>query len=242
MQKNILILEDNQMHLNALTKIINDLHLDVKVFCVNTLDQAFQIVLKQYIHVFLVDIILDTQKSGDVSGLNFVEEIRGISKYKFTPVIFITSLEDPKLYSYSQLHCYGYIEKPFSVSQVRDTILSVMEFPCEKNDNRYVYFRKDGIVYSVRIKDIVYIQSTRRKIRVVCVNDELEIPYKTREEILVDLNSDDFIPCSRYFIINKNYVEVIDYANRYIKLKNVDNPVEIGAVMKKSFKKMMENE
>lgn len=188
-----------------------------------------------------IDIILNTKKPGDVSGLDFAREIRGISKYKFTPLVFITSLEDPKLYSYSQLHCYGYIEKPFSVAQVKDIILGALEFPVKEDDDRYVYFRKDGIVYSVYIKEIIYIESSRRKITIHCVNDELEIPYRTCGEILQELDSKSFVQCSRYCIVNKKYIKQIDYTNRFIKLRNVDAPIEIGIIVKKSFKQSVEN-
>ena len=42
--------------------------------------------------MFLVDIILDEDKSSDTSGIKLVEGIRRIPKYMFTPVLFITSL------------------------------------------------------------------------------------------------------------------------------------------------------
>ncbi|MDE6627054.1 MAG: LytTR family transcriptional regulator DNA-binding domain-containing protein [Lachnospiraceae bacterium] len=242
MQRNILIVEDNETHMNALYAIIEELHKDVRVYCANSIEKAFQLALEYHIHLFLIDIILNTKKPGDVSGLSFAKEIRGVVKYKFTPLVFITSLEDPKLYSYSQLHCLGYIEKPFSVAQVRDTILDALEFPVREEDDRYAYFRKDGIVYSVYIKDIIYIQSIRRKIKIFCVNDELEIPYKTCGEILKELNSKSFIACSRYCIVNRKYIEQIDYVNRYIKLKYINSPVEIGVVMKKAFKEKMDDD
>lgn len=241
MQRKVLILEDNKTHMDALCKILRDLQKDTQVFCTADAGEAFQIALKQHIQLFLVDIVLDTRKPGDVSGLRFAKEIRGVSKYKFTPLIFITSLEDPKLYSYSQLHCYGYIEKPFSVAQVRDTILGALEFPVKADDDKYAYFRKDGIIYSICIKDIVYIESGRRKVVIHCVRDKLEIPYKTSEEILNELDSDSFIQCSRYHIINRKYIEQIDYTNRFIKMRYVDSPVEIGVIMKKAFKQRVEN-
>ena len=180
-------------------------------------------------------------KPGDTTGLSFAMEIRGISKYKFTPLIFITSLEDPKLYSYSQLHCFGYIEKPFSVTQVRNTILSALEFPMKEDNERCVYFRKDRIVHSVRINDIVYIEISRRKVDIHCTYDELEIPYITCEEMLQELDSNEFIQCSRYCIINRQHIEHIDYTNRFVKMRYTDTPIEIGVIMKKKFKNRVDN-
>lgn len=242
MPQKILIIEDNKAHMQALYEIIQNLHRDLQVYCASDVKTAYQLALENHIHLFLVDIILNTQKPGDVSGLSFAKEIRGITKYKFTPLVFITSLEDPKLYSYSQLHCYGYIEKPFSVAQVRDTILGALEYPVKEDDDRYVYFRKDGIVYSTYIKDIIYIESSRRKIKIYCTNDELEIPYKTSEEILQELDSESFIQCSRYYIINRKYIEQVDYTNRFIKLRYIDKPIEIGIIMRKAFRRRLEDE
>lgn len=242
MSKRVLIVEDNQIHREALQKIVKDLEQDVEVYCVDNMKDALQISLEQHIHLFLVDIVLNSQKPGDVSGLNFVRELRGISRYKFTPLIFLTSLEDPKLYAYTQLHCFGYIEKPFNGDKVRNIIVEALEFPVKEEDDRCVYFRKEGIVYSVCVKDIIYIQSSNRKLRIICVNDELEIPYKTCEEMLKELDSRSFIQCSRSCIVNKNYIEQIDYTNRFINLKYVDTPVEIGVIMKKAFKQRLEGD
>lgn len=92
------------------------------------------------------------------------------------------------------------------------------------------------------IRDIIYIQNSRRKIKLFCVDDELDMPYKTCGEILKEINSKSFIICSRYYIVNRKYIEYIDYTNRYIKLRYIDNPIEIGIIMKKSFKKKMEDD
>lgn len=42
--------------------------------------------------------------------------------------------------------------------------------------------------------------------------------------------------CSHYIIKCLSYIEQIDYTNRYIKLKYVKAPVEIGVIMKNKLK------
>lgn len=242
MPQKILIIEDNKAHMDALCKILEDITKDIKIYVAYEADTAYKIALQHHIHLFLVDIILDTHKPGDVSGLNFSREIRGISKYKFTPIIFITSLEDPKLYAYGQLHCFSYIEKPFRVSQVRDIILDALEFPIKEDYNKSMFFQKDGIIYSKRMGDIVYIEISRRKMIFHCIDDKLEISYKSSKEILQDLDSRLFIQCSRYSIINKMYIEQIDYTNRYLKLQHVEKPIDVGSTMIKLFKQRINEE
>lgn len=242
MTHNILIVEDCSIYADAISKIIMDMELDTEIFCTRSEEEAYQILARQRIHLFILDIILDNKNSGDVSGLHFAEEIRKNSKYKYTPIIFITALEDPKLYTYSQLHCYKYIEKPFSIPQVRETISGALQIPIIPDDDKFIYFRKDGIIYSKKVKEIVYIESSRRKLCIYCVDEMLEIPYKTTEQILKEMDSESFVQCSRYAIVNRNYIEQIDYTNRFVKLKYVEKPVEIGRVMGKVFRQKIENE
>lgn len=241
MRQQILIVEDKRVHMEALCKILKDLQKDIEIFCANNAADAYRLAMEHRIHLFMVDIILNANLPGDTAGLKFVQEMRGTKRYAFTPVIFITSLEDPKLFSYSQLHCFGYIEKPFSVEQVRKYVLEALEFPVTEDKERCVFFRKDGIVYAKYLKDIVWIEASRRKIVVHCINDCLEISYMNSEEILQELDSSLFVRCSRFAIINRKFVKEIDYSNRYIKLKGVDKLIEIGARMKKKFKSEMEN-
>lgn len=239
MERKVLILEDHRHHREALEKILGEIGTEISCYCAATVKEALQIIWEVHIHLFLIDIVLDTREPGDVSGLNFVKQIREISKYKHTPLIFITSLEDPKLFSFHQLHCYSYIEKPFDVGRTRQIIKEALEVPVVEDDDRYVYFQKDGIAYSVYIKDIICIKSSRRMVTLYFSDSSLDFPYKTCREVLQDLDSTSFIQSSRNYIVNKKYIEYIDRTNRFVKMKYMEEPIEIGAVMKKSFMEKM---
>ena len=83
--------------------------------------------------------------------------------------------------------------------------------------------------------EIIYIENTRRGRIVHGVKDDLELPYKPCKDILEELQSDKFVQCSRFTVINKDYIECIDEVNRYIKLFGRKELVEIGIVFKKRF-------
>lgn len=240
MRKNILIVEDKQTHREALRKIITSLSKDVEVYEAEDMQIAYHISMNEHIHLFLLDIILCPQIQGDTMGLDFAREIRKVKKYHFTPIIFITSLEDPRFYTYSYLHCWRYIEKLFDPKIVKEAILEALEVPIEDDKERSVYFRKDGIIYAVKVADIVYIENKRRKIIIHCKDEILEIPYKTCEEIIKELDSKLFVQCNRHAIINKSYIQQIDFPNRYIKLKHIEHLIDIGASMKNNLKNNLE--
>ena len=75
-----------------------------------------------------------------------------LDKYLFTPLVFVTSLEDSKFISYEKLHCYSFIEKPFDPRRVKEIIQQCMRFPKRISDNRTLYFKRDGIILSVEYK------------------------------------------------------------------------------------------
>ena len=240
MKKNILIVEDKEAHRVALHKIVNSVSEDVVVYEAEDVHTAYHISMSKHIHLFLLDIILCPQMQGDTMGLDFAREIRKVKKYQFTPIVFITSLEDPKLYTYSRLHCWRYIEKPFNPQIVKETILEALEVPIEDDKERSVHFRKDGIIYAVKVGDIIYIENKRRKIIIHCKDEILEIPYKTCEEIIRELDSKKFVQCSRQMIVNKSYINQIDFPNRYLKLRHVDRLIDISVSFKKRLKDELE--
>ena len=65
------------------------------------------------------------------------------------------------------------------------------------------------------------------------IEDDLELPYKPCKDILEELQSDKFVQCSRFTVINKDYIECIDEVNRYIKLFGRKELVEIGIVLRR---------
>ncbi|MCM1156852.1 MAG: LytTR family DNA-binding domain-containing protein [Roseburia sp.] len=233
--KTVLIVEDNARSMEMLIKIIKNLRADVEIRTASAQEEAAVLAMKYHIDLFMLDIILNSSNPGDVSGMRLAEQIRTFPKYKYTPVIFITALEDPELHAYSDLHCYYYVEKPYDVEKVSAVILEALEFPAVHNEPQNVFFRKDGILYKKEISEILYIENSRAGQTVCCTNGNLKLPYKPSRKILEELSSDRFIQCSRYHIVNRDYIDRIDTVNRYIRLKGVKTQIEIGNSYKKRF-------
>ncbi len=237
--KKVLILEDNLVMNRYLQKIISEIDIKNQVFSFTILKDAYQCVLEKDIDLFIVDIILDTSLPGDSSGLKFVDRIRKIESYAFTPVIFVTSLEDAKLYTYEKLHCYSFMEKPFDVEKLKRLVKECLNFPGKEETRKTLYFRKEGIILSVDIEDIVYAESINHIMNIHTKRgDVLSIPYITLKKLIEDTDSIDFIQCSRSVIVNKNFVHNVDIPNQIIRLKEEFGSIEIGIRLKKQIKKI----
>ena len=170
--KTVLIVEDNVRSMEMLVKIIENLRTDVEIKTASSQEEAAILAMKFNIDLFMLDIILNASNPGDVSGMKFAEYIRTLQKYKYTPIIFITALEDPELHAYSDLHCYYYVEKPYDVEKVSSVISEALEFPAVHNEPQNVFFRKDGILYKKEISEILYIENSSEKDVTVQVRDE----------------------------------------------------------------------
>lgn len=233
--KRVLIIEDKKESREMLVKIVKEVEGNASVYAVSDEKEAYNIAMQKNIDLFLVDIILHPERTGDSSGASFAQNIRTVEKYLFTPIIFVTSLYDTKACMYSTVQCYSFIEKPFDVKKVKHTIQRALRFHKYEDDERKFIFHTEGLLEAVLIKDIVYIETRNHKVHVATAKEKFQISYKTGPEIMEELASENFVKCNRNYIVNLNQIEKIDPVNRYISLKGVDISLEIGPVMKKEF-------
>lgn len=234
MKKAVLIIEDETEQLNVLKQLVRAAGENAEIYTACDVTHAYEILIEKTIDVFLVDIILDTAKPGDTAGVRLVERIRKIPKYMFTPVIFVTSLEDPTMYAYTDLNCMGYIEKPFEPERIIRLVEKALNYTTAREKETSITFRKDGILYPVRLKEVVYMESRNHVMHVHLTDgSEMEIPYKTCRQILKETDEKKLVQCSRSTIVNWGYVQGVDTANRFLMLKEGFGMLDIGGRYKK---------
>lgn len=234
MKKTVLIIEDDISQMNMLEKLVLSVDGNAVIFTADNVTSAYKILMEKTIDIFMVDIILDTSRPGDASGIRLVEKLRAIPKYMFTPVIFVTSLEDPSLYCYKDLNCIGYIEKPFDPQSIIKILNKAFNYTTAREKDTILTFRKDGILYPVEVSKIVYLETWKHTNSIHLSDGSiLEIPYKTCKQILEEADADNLVQCSRSTIINKDFVLSVDIVNKYIVFKNDLGRVDIGVTFRK---------
>lgn len=238
--KKVLILEDNGLMLECLSGIVQEVGVKTEVFPFDNAKDACQCALKSTIDLFIIDIMLEAHKSGDTSGLSFVEDIRRIKRYGFTPVIIVTALYDQKLITYEELHCYSFIEKPFDKDRLKGLIESALAFQGTDDRTKTLTFRKDGIILAVERERIIYVESINHILNIHTTNDVMRIPYKTIKDFLEEVDSNDFLQCSRSIVVNRRYVHNVDLVNRVIQFQEGMGRVDIGIMYKNQVKEMFD--
>lgn len=233
MKRTVLIIEDDENQLKMLEQLVLSVNDEVEICKAQNEITAYNILMEKTIDVFMVDIILNAKKPGDTAGVRVVRKLRAVDKYLFTPVIFITSLEDPELHCYKELNCIGYIEKPYAPEQVTQLVKKALNYYTEREKKIVVTFRKEGILYPIALDDIVYVESMNHIMHIHRSNGSvLDIPYKTCGQFMSEADSDCLIQCSKKAVINKKFVECVDPVNRYVTFKNGLGTCEIGLMYK----------
>lgn len=240
-KKNILVVEDSEYYMNLICNTLSKIS-DINIYKATCSAEAYKYAMEMSISVFIVDLILNTNVLGDVSGIKFIERMRTIEKYKFVPVIITTSLEDPKLHSYSYLHCYRYFEKTFDTNELVETVLEVLKYESPKEKTKIIYYKREGLLFSINTNDIIYIENCNRFIKYHCVDGIHTAPYQSCKKIIQEMESTDFIQCSKNTIVNRKYILCVDSINRYITLMNEYGTLDIGPRMKKEFMNRLKND
>jgi DNA-binding LytR/AlgR family response regulator len=235
MRKTVLIIEDHEEQARMLKALVLTAEENTEVLLADNVTCAYQLLMEKTIDVFLVDIILDTTTPGDTSGIRLVERVRQVEKYMFTPVIFVTSMEDPTMYAYTSLNCIDYIEKPFDPARVVRKVEHALHYTTEREKDITLTFKKDNVLYPVKLKEIVYMESTSHVMYIHLTNSgTLEIPYKTCRKILEEEDTAGvLVQCRKGTLVNREHVELVDATNRYLVLKENRGMVEIGGKYKK---------
>ncbi len=239
--KNILVIEDNEFYMDLICNELEQLE-NVNIYRATNSADAYKYAMEICIDVFIVDIILNTNALGDVSGIKFIERIRTINKYKFAPIIITTSLEDPKLHSYSYLHCYRYFEKKYDPKELFATVLEVLQYETPNESTKMIYYKREGLLFSINIQDIIFIENCNRYIEYHCTDGVHKAPYKSCKNLIEDIHSEDFLQCNRHTIVNRRYILYVDFVNRYIELTNDYGSLEIGPRMKKDLISRLKND
>ena len=182
--KKVLILEHNARSLERLKCLVFEAAENIEVFALNRAADAYECVLTRTIDLFIVDAVLDADRTGDLSGLKFVDWLRKCGDYKFIPVIMIAALEDPMFYIFQELHCYSYLEKHFDPEKLKKIVGECLEFPGIPPQRNMLYLRKDGIIWTVDKDSIVFAKNRDRQIEIHIWKDEcLRMPYMTLRQL-----------------------------------------------------------
>lgn len=232
--KKILLLENNASYAKTISQILNNLQELPHLFYADCVSEAYRYAMENLINLFIINISLDKQNPSDASGMAFADRLRTLPAYEYTPIIFISSAEDAKLYAYTHLHCYEYIEKPFDPAHLQTAIEKSLHLPIEKRAKNRFYYKQDGILYVENLDNLVYAKCSQRQVILYGTQKEIRLNYKSIKNLAYELGVDRFLQCNRFTLVNRSYIQGIDSVNRYVILRDNYGKLNLGEKFRKT--------
>ncbi len=236
MEKRILILEDLAVPRKSLVNMVKECGEDLLVYDFGDLAGALECAMENKIDLFFVDIVLKPKEPNDHSGIVFAKSIRENAAYRSAEIVFITSIPGLEAELMRSVHCFDYIEKPISKDRVHRVVKeALLKLDGRHNEDEMVFLRKDRITYPVFARNIVFAENRRRTLCVHTTNEQIEIPNLSLKKFIEKIQTQEFLYPTRGIATNVNYIEYIDSANRYVKMRGIDQPIDIGQRMRDKF-------
>ena len=112
-KKTLLVVEDDQSSRLLIKYLLQNMNIDV--LDAETGEEALKIIKDRKVEGMLLDIALGS----GITGLELGEKIKNEQCYKETPMVAITAYEKRVLGNYEEKGFTGYLQKPYSVEQLR---------------------------------------------------------------------------------------------------------------------------
>lgn len=159
--------------------------------------------------------ILDIQMPG-VSGMELAEKLRGDAGFPGPVIIFVTAMREYMPAAFD-VQAYHFLVKPIDSEKFNKVLAGAVSDFIRRNRREQVTVQLDGRVYTVMLKDIFFVESSRNKVVLHTKAGAVEY-YGKIGEFTESLDSDSmFIRCHRCYIVNMEHIARFDEKSIFLK-------------------------
>jgi len=173
--------------------------LEIFAKCPNALE-AFKMLHKENIELMFLDIRMPA-----INGIEFLRSLKSPPK-----VIFTTAYSEYALTGF-ELDGIDYLLKPISYERFEKSMEKLFRiYPDERiQQKQYTYFKVSGKLVKVMHTELLYAQSVKDYILLKTTKGNL-LTYMTMKNLAGLLPADTFARVHRSYLVNMNYIEVMD--------------------------------
>lgn len=212
----IIVVVDDSKQREILKTMILSTHEAIKIYEADSKNTALNIIKKNFINIFLLDVNL--KKS---SGLDLAIDIRRIPKYEFSEIIFFADHLEYILQAFKQIHCYDYILKPYNKTEVQAILTKLISNKIhnlknedkdsnKKLDKELVIKIRNNIYVVVKIYEILFIEVTGRGCEINTLDRTYTYSNISLKKLLELIDCECIIQSHRSFAVNINYISKIE--------------------------------
>ncbi|MFA6989641.1 MAG: response regulator [Candidatus Gastranaerophilaceae bacterium] len=217
----VLIVDDNPMNAELLKGIVEQLNKNT--FISYSSKDALKNIQKEKFDLILLDIMMP-----EMSGYELIEFIQKSPQNKYTPVIFISALNETKdIIKGLELGSFGYITKPYNIDELKARILNILKIKDLQDELRYEKEKFDN-VNKFSIDGIIVLD---KELKIVsCSNQFLKWTNLSIDQILYT----DFPSLIKKFtnksdICLKDMLSVSNYCCIELNIENEEKILEINS-------------
>lgn len=224
-----LVVEDDANVQQFLVAMLKRLDSNIHIFMTDSGNEALRIAREKKIDFFIVDIQLV-----DFKGTDLVKQIRMLAAYQFAPIVFETGIATEELYAYRELKCFYYLIKPYTETEfyrVMEDVFAYLNHTTATPDEATLKIEQKGFLFEYYLRDLYYIESFGKKLCLHVKRDgmleEVMISSYSLKRVL-ELMDARFVQVHKSFIVNRNHVEMVDWAGQVLKLRGTNEDIPIG--------------
>lgn len=231
---NILIVEDNKLQLDALKCIIEatDIGQPICPYTASGYDEAIEIISSIHFDVFFLDILFSEDESIPC-GIDLGNYIRSLSRYRYTPIVYITSIPGQINNAVNNIHCYNYLIKPYKREDVEKLLKSVTDSPMLSVAPLRI-MDINSVSHNVAVENIIMFSVASHKLTICCEDGNVITRQFNIDSILAQLPA-YFVKVHRKYIVNSHRIDNYDRTSGLIRVGGTSIP--IGRTYKSEFEK-----
>lgn len=217
----IAVVDDNYCFIAEITKMIKTYFSDIE-YEQDDFTNGLEFV-ESLNNSLMYDIVFMDLEMDIMNGEVAIQKLREYDINEKTYVIFVSSHTD-NLYSLFSLHPFDYLIKPLDYGKMSGVLNKIMnQILYERKYISLVVNRKE---INICISEIMYIQSTAHKVKLVLCSSDAELySYTKIEDIYTMLKeqSEDFFRPHTSFLVNRRYVT--GYLKDYVLINDKEIPI-----------------
>ena len=233
MRKQILIVDSDDRQIRRIAGVVKETAVQsgnrMEIYVANTLEEAGIIIEDIEIDVLILDSVYKGMALEKYPGIMWAQKIREYEKYISLPIIFISSLSEPKMYAYREINCMGFLPRQFNGEELQRILEKAMYYSTVREWDKSICVRAQGIIYPIRIKDILYVEVLNRVLYIYQINGAvLEMHHKPLRDFRAEVDSKCLIQCNKSMLINTLYVADVDEQEGYVTLSKEGVQLLVG--------------
>ncbi len=150
----------------------------------------------------------------EINGVEVGKKIREEFNDELTQIVYI-SAKDSYAMDLFDIRPLNFLVKPLKTEKIESVLKTAKKIL--GTSNQYYEYKIGNVNFNVLLNDILYFESSGRKVKIILKDDVTEY-YGKLSEVEEKLKNSDFFFIHKSYLINYNHV--IEYTYEYVKMSN----------------------